>query len=103
MVSEAIHKGLPKTKAMRIPVRMEMSGFARLPGSLPIVGDIGEIWPVLATRLADHLGVRLDFMCYKQSSGPGQKIREWIVKHVRSLNRERLIAAAKKLQSSPHG
>jgi len=26
-VSDAVHKGLPKTKLMRIPFRMEMSGF----------------------------------------------------------------------------
>ena len=53
MVTDAVHKGLPKTKIMRIPFRMEMSGFARIPGSLPIVGDIGEIWPLLATTVAD--------------------------------------------------
>ncbi|MBU7003978.1 MAG: hypothetical protein HXS50_00330, partial [Theionarchaea archaeon] len=46
-VQEAVAKGLPKTKLMGIPFRMEMSGFARLPGSLPIVGDIGVIWPII--------------------------------------------------------
>ena len=45
-VSRAVDRGLPKTKSMDIPFRMEMSGFARIPGSLPIVGDIGEIWPI---------------------------------------------------------
>ena len=45
-VQEAIDKGLPKTKAARIPFRMEMSAFARHEGSIPIVGDIGKVWPL---------------------------------------------------------
>ena len=97
MVSDAVHRGVPKTKLMRIPFRMEMSGFARIPGSLPIVGDIGEIWPILATRVADALDVRLDFMSYKQSLPAGEKVREWIVKHVQPLNRDRMFAAARGL------
>jgi hypothetical protein len=97
MVSEAVHRGVPKTKLMRIPFRMEMSGFARIPGSLPIVSDIGEIWPILATRVADALDVRLDFMSYKQSLPAGEKVREWIVKHVQPLNRDRMFAAARGL------
>ncbi|MFC1867147.1 hypothetical protein ACFL0H_03330 [Thermodesulfobacteriota bacterium] len=44
-VTNAVHRGVPKAKSLRMPFRMEMSGFARIPGSLPIVGDIGEIWP----------------------------------------------------------
>ena len=97
MVTDAVHKGLPKTKLMRIPFRMEMSGFARIPGSLPIVGDIGEIWPLLATMVADALNVKLDFMSYKQSLPAGEKVREWIVKHVQPINRERMYAAAREL------
>ena len=97
MVSDAIHRGVPKTKLMRIPFRMEMSGFARIPSSLPIVGDIGEIWPILATRVADALDVRLDFMSYKQSLPAGEKVREWIIKHVQPLNRDRMFAAARGL------
>jgi hypothetical protein len=96
-VSGAVHKGLPKTKLMRIPFRMEMSGFARIPGSLPIVGDIGEIWPILATRVADALGLPLEFMSYKQSHPAGQKVREWIAKNVRPVNREKVFAAASEL------
>jgi hypothetical protein len=96
-VTDAVHKGLPKTKLMRIPFRMEMSGFARIPGSLPVLGDIGEIWPILATRVADALNVRLDFMSYKQSLPPGEKVREWIVSNVEPLNRERMFAAAREL------
>jgi hypothetical protein len=94
-VTDAVHRGLPKTKQMRIPFRMEMSGFARIPGSLPIVGDIGEIWPPLATMAADALGIKLDFMCYKQSLPAGENIREWIVKHVQPVNRDRIYAAAR--------
>ena len=97
MVTDAVHKGLPKTKLMGIPFRMEMSGFARIPGSLPIVGDIGEIWPLLATMVADALDVKLDFMSYKQSLPAGEKAREWIVKHVQPVDRERMYAAAREL------
>ncbi len=97
MVTDAVHRGLPKTKLMHIPFRMEMSGFARIPGSLPIVGDIGEIWPLLATMVADALDVKLDFMSYKQSLPAGEKVREWIVKHVQPVNRERMYAAAREL------
>ena len=97
MVTDAVHRGLPKTKLMRIPFRMEMSGFARIPGSLPIVGDIGEIWPLLATMVADALNVKLDFMSYKQSLPAGEKVREWIVKHVQPVSRERMYAAAREL------
>ena len=96
-VSDAVHKGLPKTKLLRIPFRMEMSGFARIPGSLPIVGDIGEIWPILATRVADALDLQLEYMSYKQSQPAGQKVREWIVKNVQPVNRERVFAAARGL------
>jgi hypothetical protein len=95
MVTDAVHKGLPKTKTMRIPFRMEMSGFARIPGSLPIIGDIGEIWPLLATRIANELQIKLDFMSYKQSSSAGEKVREWIVKNVRPVDRDKLFAAGK--------
>jgi hypothetical protein len=101
-VTDAVHKGLPKTKLMGIPFRMEMSGFARIPGSLPVVGDIGEIWPLLATMVADALDVRLDFMSYKQSLPAGGKVREWIVKHVQPVNRERMFAAARELALTTH-
>lgn len=101
MVTDAVHKGLPKTKLMRIPFRMEMSGFARIPGSLPIVGDIGEIWPLLATMVADALDVQLDFMSYKQSMPAGERVREWIVKQVQPVNRERIFAAARGLAPHP--
>jgi hypothetical protein len=96
-VSDAVHKGLPKTKLMRFPFRMEMSGFARVPGSLPIVGDVGEIWPILSTRVSDALDLQLEFMSYTQSQPAGQNVREWIAKHVQPINRERVFAAAREL------
>jgi len=99
MVSEAVHKGLPKTKSMRIPFRMEMSGFARIPGSVPVVGDIGEVWPIMATKVAEALGVKLDLMSYKQSLPAGEKFREWIMRRVKPVDRERMFASVRKLAS----
>ena len=99
MVSDAVDKGLPKTKSMRIPFRMEMSGFARIPGSIPVVGDIGEIWPVMATKVADALGVKLDLMSYKQSLPAGEKFREWIVRRVRPVDRDRMFESMRQLAS----
>jgi hypothetical protein len=98
-VTDAVQRGLPKTKVMQIPFRMEMSGFARVPGSLPLKGDIGEIWPLLATGIADALGVRMDFMCYKQSLPAGKRVREWIVSHVQPVSRKKVFSVLKKLGS----
>jgi hypothetical protein len=86
-IQAAIDKGLPKTKLTGLPFRMEMSGFARLEGSVPIVGDIGVIWPVLAWRVASELGVVLDFISYPQQTPEGQAMREWIVTQIKPLNR----------------
>jgi len=90
-ISDAVHKGLPKAKLMRIPFRMEMSGFSRIPGSLPVTGDIGGIWPLLASRVADTLGIKLDFMSYPQSTPAGREAREWIVQRVQPFSTERLM------------
>jgi len=98
-IQEAIDKGLPKTKLTGIPFRMEMSAFARLEGSVPLVGDIGAIWPILAWRAADALGLDLGFMSYPQQSGPGRNMREWIVENVKPLDRERMIAATRAAQT----
>ena len=72
-VQEAIDKGLPKTKIMDIPFRMEMSGFARLENSIPIVADIGIVWPVIAVQLEEKLGIELDFLSFPQNTDEGQK------------------------------
>lgn len=91
MIQEAIDKGLPKTKISKIPFRMEMSAFARHEGSLPVIGDIGMIWPVFALRIADTLGIELEFMSYKQETDDGKAMREWIVKNVKPLDREKML------------
>ena len=88
MIQEAINKGLPKTKISRIPFRMEMSAFARHEGSIPIIGDIGRVWPLLAWKVAETLGIELDFMSYNQESEEGRHMREWIVDQVRPIDRE---------------
>jgi hypothetical protein len=91
MIQEAIDKGLPKTKISKIPFRMEMSAFARHEGSIPVIGDIGMIWPVFALRIADELGIKLDFISYKQETEEGREMREWIVRNVRFLDREKML------------
>lgn len=90
MIQEAINRGLPKTKISRIPFRMEMSAFARHEGSIPIIGDIGRVWPLLAWKVAEKLGIELDFMSYNQESGEGRKMREWIASQVRPIDRDAL-------------
>jgi hypothetical protein len=82
-VQELIRTGAPKAKTFGVPFRMEMSGFARLEGSIPLSGDIGAIWPVLACRLADSLGVQLDFLSFPQHSPQGLAVREHIVESIR--------------------
>ena len=90
MIQEAIAKGLPKTKISKIPFRMEMSAFARHEGSLPVIGDIGEIWPVFAYKIAQALGIELEFMSYKQETEDGKAMREWIVENVKPLDRKKM-------------
>jgi len=94
-VQEAINQGLPKTKLTGIPFRMEMSGFARLEGSLPLVGDIGVIWPVLACQVAEGLGIELDFVSHPQQTDEGKAMREWVVEQVQPINRELLLKTSR--------
>lgn len=89
-VQRAIDQGMPKTKLMQIPFRMEMSGFARLEKSIPIVADIGVIWPIMAHRLERELGITLDFISYPQQSPEGREMRKWIVKNIRPIEKETL-------------
>lgn len=96
MIQEAIDQGLPKTKISKIPFRMEMSAFARHEGSIPVVGDIGMIWPVFALKIADALGIPLEFMSYKQETPDGKKMREWIVDHVKYFDREKMLTRLRK-------
>ena len=92
-VQEAINKGMPKTKLMNIPFRMEMSGFARLEKSIPVIGDIGIIWPVMAYFIEQELDIRLDFMSYPQQSPEGREMRKWIVENIRPVVKEKLFLA----------
>jgi hypothetical protein len=92
-VQQAIDKGLPKTKLMDIPFRMEMSGFARLENSIPVIGDIGVIWPCMAMRLEEELNVELNFLSCPQDIEEGRKMREWIVENVQPINKSLLHAA----------
>lgn len=91
-VQEAIDKGMPKTKLMSIPFRMEMSGFARLEKSIPLVGDIGVIWPIIACFIEEKLGIQLDFMSYPQQSSEGQAMRKWIVENIKPVEKKKLFS-----------
>ena len=94
-VQEAIDKGLPKTKAAKIPFRMEMSAFARHEGSLPIVGDIGKAWVLIAYEVAKRLGIELEFLSASQDTPEGSSMREWIVENVKPLNRAKMLERAR--------
>jgi hypothetical protein len=95
-VQNAVNQGLPKTKRTGIPFRMEMSGFARLEGSIPITADIGVAWPVLVSALEERLSVKLDFISAPQETEEGQKMREWITQEVAYLDRTRLYREAQR-------
>jgi hypothetical protein len=92
-VQQAVDKGLPKTKITGIPFRMEMSGFARLEGSLPVTGDIGVAWPVLASHMEELLGLRLDFISAPQETTEGRQMRTWIADNIRPVDRARMLQA----------
>ena len=98
LVQRAIADGKPKTKLSGVPFRMEMSGFARLETSLPVVGDIGVIWPVIAAKVAEALNVKLDFMAYKQETEEGMKMRDWIVDHVSFVDKTKMLKGVDKLE-----
>ena len=89
-VQTAIDEGLPKTKLMSIPFRMEMSGFARLDKSIPVVADLGVAWPIIALRLEQQLGISLEFISNPQQSPEGQKMRKWIVENVQPIVKKKL-------------
>jgi hypothetical protein len=94
-VQEAIDKGLPKTKAAKIPFRMEMSAFARHEGSMPVIGDIGKVWPLLAHDVAEGLNIDLEFLSASQDTQEGSSMREWIVENVKPLDRKKMLERAK--------
>jgi hypothetical protein len=98
-VQSAIADGLPKTKTFKVPFRMEMSGFARHEGSLAIIGDLGAIWPLIASRVAQRLGIQLEFMSYPQQTEAGRAMRETIVNEVRPFSRRRMLAALRETKA----
>ena len=105
-IQRAIDQGLPKTKSTGIPFRMEMSGFTRLEGSLPIQGDIGVVWPALAAGVTRQLGLTAEFMSAPQETPEGVRMREWIVNEVTPLDRALVYAAVAErwaAQTSPRG
>ncbi len=95
-VQEAINQGLPKTKCTGIPFRMEMSGFSRLEGSIPITADIGVAWPVLACAVEERLRVRLNFVSASQESEEGKRMRDWIADEISCLDRSAMYAVARR-------
>ncbi len=90
-VQRAIAEGLPKTKLFKVPFRMEMSGFARHEGSVPIIGDIGVVWPLIASRVAERLGICLDFLSYPQDTEAGKIMRRDIVQNVHPMDRSLML------------
>lgn len=92
-VQKAIDQGAPKTKLFSIPFRMEMSGFARLEKSIPVIGDIGVIWPILAAGIEARLGLSLDFISAPQQTPEGQEMRNWIVQNVQPIEKHKLYLA----------
>jgi hypothetical protein len=92
-VQHAIEEGLPKTKLLKVPFRMEMSGFARHEQSIPIVGDVGVVWPVIASRVAQRLGLDLEFISYPQQTPEGQAMREAIARDVKPICRAKMLRA----------
>lgn len=95
-VQQAIADGLPKTKTFNVPFRMEMSGFARHEGSIPIIADIGVVWPLLALGIADRLQLDLRFMSYPQQTEAGKAMREFIVNDIRPIDRDKMLAELNK-------
>jgi hypothetical protein len=100
-VQQAIADGKPKTKMFAVPFRMEMSGFARHEGSLPLIGDLGTLWPLLAWKCSESLGLDLEFLSYPQQSPLGQAMREEIVREVKPLDRNLMLQSLRDAEKSP--
>lgn len=90
-IQEAINQGLPKTKCTGVPFRMEMSGFARLEGSIPLIADLGVVWPLLAERVTRELGLPLQFRSYPQHTEEGRLMRDWIVENIKPVQKSLLL------------
>ena len=102
-VQRAVDRGLPKTKLTGIPFRMEMSGFARLEGSIPLTADIGVAWPLMASALESALQIHLDFIPAPQETAEGRRMREWIADEIQSVDRHKMLEAVKRLGAQVPG
>jgi Deoxyhypusine synthase len=100
-VQNAVNQGLPKTKRTGIPFRMEMSGFARLESSIPVTGDIGSVWPLIASALEEQLAVNLDFVSAPQESEYGKRMRNWIAGEIPYLDRLEMYREAEQRFTRP--
>ncbi|MDD3941770.1 MAG: hypothetical protein PHR90_04775 [Sphaerochaetaceae bacterium] len=94
-VQRAIDQGLPKTKMSKIPFRMEMSAFCRLESSIPVIGDIGVIWPVVAYKVCKALGIELEFLSHPQQTEQGKSMREYIVSQVKPVDLDKIRQTAR--------
>ncbi|MFA5447635.1 MAG: hypothetical protein WC233_05100 [Sphaerochaeta sp.] len=94
-IQRAIEQGLPKTKMSKIPFRMEMSAFSRLEKSIPVIGDIGVLWPIVAYRVAEALDINLEFLSHPQQTEEGKAMREKIVSDTHALDLEKLYAVSR--------
>ena len=94
-IQRAIDQGLPKTKMSKIPFRMEMSAFSRLEKSIPVIGDIGVLWPIVAYRVAEALKINLDFLSHPQQTDEGKAMRERIVADTHALDLDKLYAVSR--------
>jgi len=94
-IQKAINEGLPKTKMTKIPFRMEMSAFSRMETSIPVIGDIGVLWPVMAMKVCQRLGIELDFISYPQQTEQGKAMREHIVNDIKPLDMKKIHAWAR--------
>ena len=81
-----------ETKMSKIPFRMEMSAFSRLEKSIPVIGDIGVLWSILALKVSQALNIKLDFISYPQQTPNGKEMREWIVNNIDYIKMEKIKA-----------
>jgi hypothetical protein len=98
-VQEAINQGLPKTKLTKIPFRMEMSAFCRLEESIPVIGDIGLIWPVMAAKVCAELNIELEFMSHPQQTAEGKAMREMLVSDIDAIDKNKIIKRARNVRN----
>ena len=77
-----------QAKGTGLLFRMEMSGFVRIPGNIPIISDIETVWSILALKVAEKPDIGLDLISHNQSTEKGRKMRKCIVDKVRPVDRK---------------